>query len=518
MATVIDALLVTLGLDSKDFGKGINEAKNAQKSLSDQLKRESKERGQIDSKAAQAQKKRVDEIHAQAKRTAEGFRKIRNEALAMAAVFAGGMGLAEFAKFTVDSAANLGLMSQGMGVSIRQIAGLRGAIQTQGGSAGQADALLESITQQQGYHAATGILAPGMHMYQAYGGDLTHGQLTDPMKYMMGVAALLQRERKTHSAEEVQSIAAQIGFTGPAYYLLMNGPKAAAALIDKMGTLSGVTERTARAAQRLREQMVILWDRLKQVGTELMLSLTPELQKAIGVLQRLASWIHGHQKDIDSFFQAVTKDIEYAAAEANKLAQKMGGWRNVLIALIAIKVASWLTPIATAFGLLAAAIVGNPEIAIAIAAITGLVAGLAWLYNNNPTFKKIVDTATPNSPEQKAFLQKGSEIEQGIITGETFRDWYDWLIGNKSSTTTKAPIVDVAHAHGPPPGPLNAANMVKGMARRSSVQTVHNNTSSSQINLGTITINTQATDAHGIAKSIKHPLTHVLHQINSGEH
>ncbi|MDH8431339.1 lytic transglycosylase domain-containing protein, partial [Klebsiella pneumoniae] len=65
-----------------------------------------------------------------------------------------------------------------------------------------------------------------------------------------------------------------------------------------------------------------------------------------GVLRDLSEWMKSHPKEmkagIDAFFGAI-KDV---AAAANDAADAVGGWKNVIVALLALKVASWFRGIA----------------------------------------------------------------------------------------------------------------------------------------------------------------------------
>ncbi len=65
MATVIDALLVTLGLDSSAFKKGAKEVSKTQQALATQTRQEAKEREHLENKASEAQRARAKELERQ---------------------------------------------------------------------------------------------------------------------------------------------------------------------------------------------------------------------------------------------------------------------------------------------------------------------------------------------------------------------------------------------------------------------------------------------------------------------
>ena len=81
MATVIDALLVTLGLDASNFSKGVEQAEKSQTKISAAAKKAEKERLEIERKEKAARDQQAKEVDARVKRTVQGFEKMRGEAL-----------------------------------------------------------------------------------------------------------------------------------------------------------------------------------------------------------------------------------------------------------------------------------------------------------------------------------------------------------------------------------------------------------------------------------------------------
>ena len=89
MATVIDALVVTLGMNAKGFKQGAAE---------------------VDSSLTHTREesaKTAREMEVRGKQAAMFFSKVRNEALALLAVFTAGMGIKSFVSSTIQSTASL---------------------------------------------------------------------------------------------------------------------------------------------------------------------------------------------------------------------------------------------------------------------------------------------------------------------------------------------------------------------------------------------------------------------------
>src|SRR5487761_2690480 len=129
MATVIDALIVSLKLDSSGFDAG-------QKKMVTDLR------------GAEAQAKRsamaIDGYGTQA---SQFFSKMRNQALALFAVFTAGRGMRDFVTGTVTMASSTLRMAQVLGMSTQQLTAWQGAVQQAvGGTAEGATTSMQNLT------------------------------------------------------------------------------------------------------------------------------------------------------------------------------------------------------------------------------------------------------------------------------------------------------------------------------------------------------------------------------------
>lgn len=126
---IIDALLVTLGLDSSGYVKGQKEATASLKKTGDQATSTAKE---MQARGAQA---------------AEFFSKVRNEALGLLTVLVGGRGLAALVSDSVTSLSALGRTAHDIGLAVPQLAALRNMISASGGDADAATASFQGLAQ-----------------------------------------------------------------------------------------------------------------------------------------------------------------------------------------------------------------------------------------------------------------------------------------------------------------------------------------------------------------------------------
>jgi len=117
MATVLDALFVELKLNAKGFKQGVAEVDRSLKHTTDESGR-----------AART-------MEANGKQAAMFFSRMRNEALALLAVFTAGVGLKNFTANTISGAAGLGQMSKNLDMSTERLQAWQRAAERAGGSA-----------------------------------------------------------------------------------------------------------------------------------------------------------------------------------------------------------------------------------------------------------------------------------------------------------------------------------------------------------------------------------------------
>lgn len=120
MGTIVDSLLVTLGIDTKDFDK-------AREQIREDLKG-----------TAEEAKKRGSETEQSAEQMGLAFAKLRGEVLGLFAAFAGAKTITQFATSTIQATAAAGRTAQVMGMSTNTVNAWGDAIKAAGGDASEA--------------------------------------------------------------------------------------------------------------------------------------------------------------------------------------------------------------------------------------------------------------------------------------------------------------------------------------------------------------------------------------------
>ncbi|MEX3614388.1 MAG: lytic transglycosylase domain-containing protein, partial [Burkholderia gladioli] len=127
--------------------------------------------------------------------------------------------------------------------------------------------------------------------------------------------------------------------------LLKQGPAAVLAQVEAVQKLSAISAEDARKADDLRKKWLGLERTFESTGIRVVESLMPAFDMLIGYLKQLADWIASHQHDITEWINEAIGTVKEFSKDANKAAEAVGGWKNVLIVLAAIKILSTVSPL-----------------------------------------------------------------------------------------------------------------------------------------------------------------------------
>ncbi|HIF6262689.1 TPA: lytic transglycosylase domain-containing protein [Raoultella ornithinolytica] len=348
-ATVIDALLITLGLDTSDFRKG-------QKDVSDDLKKQREDA-----------KKTAKEMAEQGKKAAAFFGSIKTELLALTGVTVTAGGLMSLVKNTTSSLMDLSIQSKALGMTARELDGFGKAAESAGSSFERITAALQGFqAAKQGslFGDTSSPIFSGMRMLTALTGD-TFDVYSKDAKSL--ARSYLESLRKVKDPNIRRQIGAMGGFDDATIQRNQDGrflPD-----VDRLTKSSGITDASTKGAKEFTAAWAELNQNLDTTKNQFYTFLIPYVREFNGVLRDLSDWMKSHPKEmkagIDAFFGAI-KDV---AAAANDAADAVGGWNNVIVALLALKVASWFRGIAFALS-------GPGGLIFAITALYPIIDGL----------------------------------------------------------------------------------------------------------------------------------------------
>lgn len=307
MATVIESLIVTLGLDATNFRRGTADATRARNTLGDTNRRQDAETSAREKKLAAEQARRGKEAEARAKAMADGFRKVRNEALSLFALFTAGVGIKNFIANTVESAVQLGYLSQNLKVSIESLQAYGRAAERAGGTTEGAFAQLRESADS--LAALRSGLGPneGMQWFFRQGGS--SDDLKDGNTYLMARAKIVH-DMFSVDPQRAMLISKQMGISEDQFNLIKQGPDAIKALTDAQMKNSAISAKDAAGALELKNKWLDFSQAMTATGTKILVALIPAFSQLMNWLQTVAGWVTDNKDLIGAWVSDfVTKAI-----------------------------------------------------------------------------------------------------------------------------------------------------------------------------------------------------------------
>lgn len=284
-ATVIDALLVTLGLDTSQFRKG-------QQEVSDDLKKQREDA-----------KNTAKEMAEQGKKAASFFSSIKTELLALTGVTVTAGGLISFVKSTTSGLMDLSIQSKALGLSARELDGWSKSAEAAGSSAEKINASL------QGFQGAIQGARVGDYSSSIFGGLAQLNALTGQNFDVWGQDASslaktsLDALRKISDPNLRRQVGLSLGFDDAT--LQRNQEGKFLPDVDRLTKSSGITDASTKGAKEFTAAWAELGQNLDTVKNQIYVGLIPTIRDLNGLL---IEWSSGNAKS-SSFFKELKRDI-----------------------------------------------------------------------------------------------------------------------------------------------------------------------------------------------------------------
>lgn len=264
--TVVDQLIVTLGLDPTQFKKGQKEAAKALLNAKDDTKKAGSEMGRA-----------LDEAAIKATKFFLSFEA--------ATKIAGWLGQ------LTDAAANMSLLSRRTGESVHELDVFSRAVKISGGSAEEALGLVNSLTQEMTAAQAGGALSPFLQTAQAIGVAWrdANGQLRPAIDVIKDVG----RAAAQNGPQIGAMLLGRAGVSGGVGDFLLRQRSEQEAILKQAQEQSVLDDKKAKDADELRKTWNSIKDAIDAIGFKLATTIGPILADAakstIDMLNRLAN-------------------------------------------------------------------------------------------------------------------------------------------------------------------------------------------------------------------------------------
>ena len=524
MATVIDALLVSLGLDASSFEKNAGKVLDTQDKIKNKAKESTAAVDVQEKKLAEAQAKRGKQLEVRSKEIALGVTKLRNEALKMFAVFTGGVGVKSFFESAINSAAGLGRMSDNLGMSAKDMAMWQLAAKNAGGTAEGMAAHIKQATSDLAAKDMGRGLSDALTASLRYG--IKSGDLKDTNTLLMAQADILKKMYAESPAQAMEA-AKMMGINEENFNLLKQGSAVVNKLRQENSGLADEMANLSKPAEQIRKDIDSLGNSFNASGLKIVGVFLPAIKAVADELKNFAGFL-GDEQAMDQVSSRIAKVLAFFgnkeakeslaanakfAAESKKLPFSGGkstpaqakpdtpaagggkpnvglprGMRNNNPGNIEYG------PFAKKHG--ATGSDGRfaifPTMEAGQAAMQALLGG--YLDKGHNTVSKAINRWAPSSENNTAAYVAAVSKQIGVGADQQL---------NSSHLPALAEAIS-RHENGAAWGRRNAeaaANMPMGAAAAQGASR-GGGASKTEVTVGQITVNTQATDAQGIARSI----------------
>lgn len=310
MASVVDELVVRLGLDNKEFQKGAKETE-----------------GQLNKvKGAAATTSKNLQEHG--KKGAEFFTQLQKSAIKFFGVMA--VGTAAFRGFAnlIASGAHLSRLATNLGTTANSLHKWGQAVKQSGGTAQGFEATIRGLSAEITAWKTGGTAGPMLQGLQALGVSLvdTGGKAKSLETLLLDMGEAVQR-RAPNRADQA-NLLAQWGLDEGTINLVLKRRKDAEALIASQ---PGMDDKAAKKAQDINEKWEALLERVRGKVRELAVQHFPTIERAVIA--------------IADGFERMAPVVTSIVEGFNSLNKLTDGWLgNILLALGALKLVKGLLP------------------------------------------------------------------------------------------------------------------------------------------------------------------------------
>lgn len=330
------------------------------------------------------------------KRASKFFSGIRTQILALAGVTLTLGGLKSLVTGFAGDLNQLSISSDAFGMKAKHLDGWIRAGQANGVDSGEMSGAFSRLANAQSNWKAGKAVDPVVaELFQTMArAGVGFNPDDSPEKTMRKLASIFPRLTKA----EQMAYGNALGFSYAGQQFLGSGH--ALKDVDEFTSRSQVTPERIALARKLRKELVELDQTWSNIGMTIGTALMPYALEFSHWLEKLGDWMQQHPEEVNKFITGFLDKVENIASKANEAADAVGGWKNVIIALIGLKVASWALGFVSALqkliglntaGLGAGGVVGKLGVAgaVAVASEPYLDDGLNYLFGKYDYYQRL---------------------------------------------------------------------------------------------------------------------------------
>lgn len=252
MPTLVDQLVVKLGLDNKEFKRGMKESDASVKDVSKSI---------------------------------SGF----------LALLGGGAAFKAFVTNTTQANSALYRLSQNLGQSVSTLSAWGNAAEIAGGSSAGLQSTMRMLSRSQTELEITGNT--GIIPYLSMLG-VSFNAAGDSASMLLDISSKLEGMDRRRAANILESMGIDEGTAN----LLLKGRKEVEAMIRAQKEHGAMSKKQAEQSEKLRQQWVVMNKQWETFGRSIMETLTPALEWFAKALEKVSAWVSEHQYFVLGFF------------------------------------------------------------------------------------------------------------------------------------------------------------------------------------------------------------------------
>ncbi|MCG5073035.1 lytic transglycosylase domain-containing protein [Paraburkholderia tagetis] len=290
MATIIDSLVVLLGLDPNGYKQGAKEAEKAGKQLATSQEVANKKVTESTKKASAEQIAQMKKAEDAAKQLAEGYGKARLELIGMATGVLTSTGLGAFITKTVGGLTQLSYASKNLGMGARELDAWHLAVQKFGGTDGDFDKFAARVKKFKADYEQNRLeledrqFVATLHQQFQVNPDMV--KAGDVNAVMQQIAKSQQGLSPLNSSTNLR----RLGIDDSMIRLLQQGADGVQALYNEEYQLSQVTDENAAKAAKAEQTWRQFHNTLSEIGVTLASDIEPALEQVNTLLDRFGTW------------------------------------------------------------------------------------------------------------------------------------------------------------------------------------------------------------------------------------
>ena len=313
---IIDALVVTLGIDASDYEKKQEQAKVSLKKFSD------------------ASSKQTKLIAESGKKAAGAFSALKIEILGALAAFGMGAGFKAFIESSMNAQASAGRTADALGVSVQSMRAYSLMAREMGESGDAAVGTLNKVAA--GMAAARRGDVSFLAAANKYGAGLNMGDNVETTMSKLNKMAFAIKQK--FGEQQAIGVLGELGISDQlqAIQLTEDPAKYAQERAEAMRKVGVWTPQQIAQNEKLQKQ----WADFLQQMDNLKIKIANEIEPALIKLgNQFEAWVNGGGLD------RLTKKLEKFFDEVQKIVNALGGVKGILIEIAAIKVFGWVASI-----------------------------------------------------------------------------------------------------------------------------------------------------------------------------